>query len=321
MLIYEHLFTQPNGEILGLSREPAHNYDNGPPSNWIADSRQQGLVYESDAERPTPTNSRFLRTSRLINEEATPVFYGTNKVTLYAEDNNDIFYWLLDIGAQNRLWIHHLEISWAYGVEIESGRSNIRGIIERIAELRNSPEEEIQGHRDQLIKTVKKLEDKTIRLIIRTLNLLVSNQELISLALYLPGVDGGDIWDMPNDNFYFAEEIFSNSTSNIHACIPEAIKKMVGIQRLTIGYTKDFEMAEEIAKVAGIKDLIIRVRPEGNSLGLSQEERTQWLMSGWKIEGAVASKTLKRVSKAVEGDFNHTGDDYESGRLKSSMLV
>ncbi len=31
----------------------------------------------------------------------------------------------------------------------------------------------------------------------------------MSLAVYLPSVDGGDIWDLPNSNLYFAEEIFS----------------------------------------------------------------------------------------------------------------
>ena len=89
---------------------------------------------------------------------------------------------------------------------------------------------------------------------IRTLNLLASNQDLISFSVYLPGVDGGDIWDLPNQ-IYFAEEIFSNSTANVHACIPVAISKMIGIKTLTIGYTKDIELAEEIARKAGAKEL------------------------------------------------------------------
>jgi len=89
-LIYYHLFRQPCGNILGLSRQPEHDYSKGPPDDWIADSREAGLVYDIDTERPSPTNSRALRTCKRIRHEATPVFYGTNKIILYAEDNNDV---------------------------------------------------------------------------------------------------------------------------------------------------------------------------------------------------------------------------------------
>ncbi|MCJ1473939.1 hypothetical protein MMC13_002595 [Lambiella insularis] len=318
LMIFRYVFMQPKNEILGLSREPRHNYENGPPEDWIADSRQIGLVYHSEIERVVPTNARLLRTCRLINAEATQIFYGTNNVILYAEDNNDIFYWLLDIGEPNRRAIRHLEVGWAYGVEIESGRGNIHGIIAAIAEMEESQEEEILHQRGQLIEVVQKLERKTIRLIVRTLNLLVSNQDLISLAVFLPGVDGGDIWDVPNDNFYFAEEIFSNSTKQIYGCIPDAMRKMVGIKTLTIGYTKDIELAEEIAKDAGAEELIISVRPEGVSLGLNDAERRQWLKSGWRLEGTTARKHLDTPNTAhvlTAADL-----DSEGGRLKGSML-
>ncbi|MCJ1255188.1 hypothetical protein MMC24_003004 [Lignoscripta atroalba] len=308
-----------SGEVLGVSREPDHNYKDGPPSPWIADSRQQGLVYGSATDRLIPTNAKFLRTCRRINEEATPVFYGANKIVLYAEDNNDIFYWLLDIGEQNRRSIRSLSLSWAYGVQIEAGRGNIHDILSRVADMEDSCEEEIQMHRDQLIDVIRHLETKTVRLIIRTLNLLVSNQDLVSLAVYLPGIDGGDMWDLPNDNVYFAEEIFSNSTTNVHGCIPEALRKMAGIKSLTIGYTKDVELAEEIAKCAGAEELIIRVRPEADSLGLNDEEQAKWLENGWHLEGATArkqvarDKTLKRPRQAQSSS--------EDGRLKSEMIM
>ena len=161
--IYEHLFEQPGGNILGLSREPEHDYGHGPPSDWIADSRQEGLVYNTDDPRSEPTNARFLRTCRTINNEATPVFYGRNNIILYAEDNNDIFYWLLDIGEHNRHAIRHLEISWAYGVSLQSGRENIHGILERINDMVEEGEK-IQKQREQLIKIVQRMESKTVRL-------------------------------------------------------------------------------------------------------------------------------------------------------------
>ncbi len=292
LLIYHHIFLQPNGELLALSREPEHDFENGPPSDWIADSRQAGLVYSSDIARLQPTNSHFLLTCRLINREATPAFYGTNKIILYAEDNNDIFYWLLDIGEHNRRAIRYLEIEWAYGVSIESGRGNIHGILEAIESMEESIEQEVQRHRHQLIHVVRKLERKTVKLIIRTLNLFVSNQDLVSPAVYLPGVDGGDIWDLPNDNLYFAE-IFSNSTWNVYACIPDALSRMVGIKTLTIGYTKDIELAEQIAQLTGAKELEVSTSPEGNMLMLNEKERELWLERGRELKGKTAHQTLQ----------------------------
>ena len=180
-----------------MSREPKHDYSKGAPSSWYADSLQSGLVYESDAARSAPTNASFLLTCRRINAEATPVFYGLNKIIVYAEDNNDIFYWLLDIGERNRRAIRHLELGFAYGVSIESGGRNVHGIMQTIQDMEDSEEEEIEKHRQQLMKVVKQLEKKHIRLsryltslvlssltyyslyiVVRTLNLLVSNQDL-----------------------------------------------------------------------------------------------------------------------------------------------
>ena len=154
ILIYQHVFRQADKEILGISREPRHDYENGPPSPWIADSRQRGLVYGSQDDREAATNVCLLRTCRSINIEATPVFYATNKLVLFAEDNNDIFYWLLDIGKLNRRSIRHLEIDWAYGIKIESGRGDMHGILEDIAEMAGPPKEKIQRRRRQLIEVV-----------------------------------------------------------------------------------------------------------------------------------------------------------------------
>ena len=291
-LIYKYIFRQPEGELLALSREPAHDYDNGPLSDWIADSRQDGLVYGSEIDRIEPTNSQFLRICRLINCEATPIFYGAKKIILYAEDNNDIFYWLLDIGERHRRAIRHLEINWAYGVSVESGRKNMHGVLQKIEYMEDSQEEKVQKQRQQLIQVVQRLEKKIVRLIVKTFHLLVTSQHLVSLAVYLPGMDGGDIWDLHNENLYFAEEIFSNSTANVHACIPEALQKIVGIKTLTIGYTKDNDLAERVARAIGVRHLLIETCPEGHSLVLNKEERAKWLSNGWRVEGKAAHKIL-----------------------------
>ena len=81
-----------------------------------------------------------------------------------AEDNNDVFYWLLDIGERNRRAIRHLEFSWAYGVTIQTGRENIYDIIDRINNMKEIRGEKPQQHREQLIKVVRRMEQKTVRL-------------------------------------------------------------------------------------------------------------------------------------------------------------
>lgn len=147
--------------------------------------------------------------------------------------------------------------------------------------------------------------------------------------MYLPGVDGGDIWDLPNANIYFAEEIFSNSTTNVHACIPKALSKMVGIQTLTLGYTKDIGLAETIAREAGAKELIIRTCPEGQTLNLSNEEQAMWIGKGWRLKGHKAHKTLfeetleeeeRRVQPKAKLQPERSYEGYsEGGRLKANM--
>lgn len=163
-LIYDYVFQQPNNEILALSREPKYDYSKGAPSDWYADSLQEGLVYGSQSPRTVPTNASLLRTCRLINTEATSIFYGANKIVVYAEDNNDIFYWLLDIGELNRNAIRHLELGWAYGVSIQSGRENVHAILQHIEDLECSEDGETEVHRQQLIGVVRRLEKKTTRL-------------------------------------------------------------------------------------------------------------------------------------------------------------
>ncbi|KAI9814206.1 MAG: hypothetical protein M1827_003372 [Pycnora praestabilis] len=324
-VIYTNLFLQPDRQILGLSREPSWDYGQGPPDHWTASSHQRGLVYNSAAERAIPTNASFLRVSKLIQSEATEVFYGTNRIILYAEDNNDIFYWLIDIGEPNQRLIRHLEINWAYGVVMASGRQNVRSLLRKIAHMHRSCDPEVQHHREQLVKAVQQLEDKTVRLIIRTLNLVVRNRDLVSLAVYLPGSDGGNIWDIENDDIYFAEEIFSNTTRKVHACIPEALRKMRGLKQLTVGYTRDVILAEEIARTAGVEEIIIRVRPEDHHHGLTREEHAQWIIGGWHFEGAEAHKTLgpqRRDSVDTLDSVELRGEaGSDPGQLRSDMLV
>ena len=118
----------------------------------------------------------------------------------------------------------------------------------------------------------------------------------------------------------------------MHACIPEALAKMIGINTLTIGYTKDIKLAEEIARASGAQELFIETRPEGDTLMLDVEERALWRNKGWTLEGRTAKKTLVSISEEnfrvgireerkseMQSGFI-SGGYSEAGRLKANML-
>lgn len=112
---------------------------------------------------------------------------------------------------------------------------------------------------------------------------------------------------------------------------------MLGIKTLTIGYTRDIELAERVARATGAKELCIETKPEGDTLMLNPEEQAQWRSRGWTLVGRTAKKTLVPIvggddddtrsrtegedkkSKIQSGNVN---DGYsEGGRLKASMLI
>lgn len=116
---------------------------------------------------------------------------------------------------------------------------------------------------------------------------------------------------------------------------------MIGIKTLTIGYTRDIELAEEIAKATGAKELYIETQPEGETLMLNTEEQAEWRNRDWTLEGRTAKKTLVAntaddhaddKSKERKSEIQNEGDNgdenenvnqnySEGGRLKASMLV
>ena len=106
---------------------------------------------------------------------------------------------------------------------------------------------------------------------------------------------------------------------------------MVGIKTLTIGYTKDFELAEKIARATGAKELAIETRPEGDTLMLSAEEQAEWRNRGWLLVGRTAKKTLvadhageNQPEKGKKSEIQnvHGKEGFsEGGRLKAHMLI
>ena len=108
---------------------------------------------------------------------------------------------------------------------------------------------------------------------------------------------------------------------------------MIGIKTLTIGYTRDIELAEKVARATGATELLVETRPEGDTLTLSVKEQAEWRKRGWRLEGRTAKKTLvANLVKDYSGDESEQGSkgevqhDYkgegysEGGRLKASML-
>ena len=110
---------------------------------------------------------------------------------------------------------------------------------------------------------------------------------------------------------------------------------MIGIKTLTIGYTKDIELAEKIARATGAQELFIETRPEGNTLMLNDDEQAMWRDAGWTLQGRSAKKTLaanapqenppplnttKEETKGKTRDQEEGEGGADAGRLKASML-
>ncbi|KAF2091722.1 hypothetical protein K490DRAFT_61151 [Saccharata proteae CBS 121410] len=263
-------------------------------------AEQRGLAYNTRAAKKEPSNVALLQTCQLINREATGIFYSANQIVLYDEDNIEIFFWLLDIGSSDRSAIRDLSIDWAYGVEVSAGMLHVRSLLKEIISLQDSESADVERQRVQLIGAVRCLELKQVKLIVRTLNLLVSSQKLESLAVTLPGVDAGDMFDIDNDNVFFAEELFSNSTRNVHACVPALLEKFVGLRKLTIGYTKDLDLAQKVANSVGAEELVVQLAPESRWYGVDDLDRAAWISKGWTIEDREARKHFAKPAKSTE---------------------
>jgi len=234
-------------------------------------------------------NAQILRTCRLVHREAASVFYGDNTIALYAEDNNEIFNWMLSIGESNRLLIRHLEIGWAYGVDVVPQSAGWREVLPWITC------EDAQGT-DQLERPIRNIAEKVSRSVTGTFELLATNQKLLSLAIYIPGVEPVTwaTWRRMTpcaDNFQ--PEICSQLMTDPHTCLPNALGKMLGIKTLIIGYTKDLCLVEEIAKAVGAEELVVRFRREYvQNHDTSTEEWAGWAESGWQLESDGARKTF-----------------------------
>ncbi|TKA62625.1 hypothetical protein B0A49_09838, partial [Cryomyces minteri] len=293
LYIYEFVFSTTSGALQGLSNGSKADYC---CSACFKDVRAHGGDKSSNKLHPrsTRTDVALLKVSRLVNAEAAPLFYGTNVISLHAENNLDILNWLRTIDA-NRKWIRHLEIDFSYGVLVESQRFNVRQMLAQINILRSFSMEGLNSsisswfRYDHMKKDLQSLENGATRMMAVTLELVAEDQGLEDLAVLLPGRDGGDMWDVKNDSVYFAEETFSGDNINGHAAIVSALSKIVGLKKLTIGYTHDHGLAEAVARSTGAEEVAVRA---DEWLGFTQDERNEWEDHGWSITNMEARKVL-----------------------------
>ncbi|TKA60197.1 hypothetical protein B0A49_13287 [Cryomyces minteri] len=261
--VYQYVFTTPTGLLLGPSKVSKVDYC-CPACFEKAKSQQDDTSSCNKSPRPACTNVGLLYTCRLVNAEATPLFYSTNTISLHSENNADILIWLRTIGAANRESFRNLEVDFSYGVRVESQHFNVRRMLARINRLRAKSREQWQGSisswilHDHLQQDVKSMEAGSITMMAKTIQLIAERQKLVSLTVLLPGRDGGDMWDVENDRVYFAEETFSEDIVNGHGEIVDALCKVVGLKKLTIGYTHDHELAEIVARSVGAKEVAVR---------------------------------------------------------------
>jgi len=154
-----------------------------------------------------------------------------------------------------------------------------------------------------LKQAVQALEAQAVQTIQRSLTLLVSSHRLNNLTVYLPGIDGGDIFDVMNDNVYFSEEVFSNSTRGRYSCIPDLLARFAGLQTLTIGYTRDLELAAVVARKAGAANVAVRVLPEDSWSRFNAAEESTLSKQGWQIIGMEICKTHKCYTQVASVDL------------------
>ncbi|KAK5280449.1 hypothetical protein LTR16_006915, partial [Cryomyces antarcticus] len=262
LYIYESVFSTPSGPLQALSNGSKADYC---CSACFEDVRAHGGDKGSNKHRSRSTrmNVALLKVSRLVNAEAAPLFYGTNVISLRAENNVDILNWLRTIGT-NRKWIRHLEIDFSYGVLVESQRFNVRQMLAQINILRASSTEGLNNsisswfRYDHMKRDLQSLENGATSTMAETLELIAEDQRLEDLVVLLPGRDGGDMWDVKNDSVYFAEETFSRDNINGRAAIVDALSKIVGLKKLTIGYTHDHGLAEAVARSTGAEEVAVR---------------------------------------------------------------
>lgn len=292
LCVYDHVFHQSSGEIHGLRGGRDLKVSNEDKIHPAWGTWDLGAIEYADEVMPkaVPKNAWILRTCRLVHREAASVFYGSNTIALYAEDNDEIYKWMLKIGESNRLLIRHLEIGWAYGVDIvpkSNGWREVRPFWTARAEAQDM---------DQLERQVTNVTESISRSVTGTFELLAANQKLLSLAIYIPGVEpiSWATWRRMtpcSDNFQ--PKICSQPTTDPHACLPNALGKMLGIKALTIGYTKDLCLVEEIAKAVGVEELVVRFRLEYvQNHDTSTEEWDRWAESGWQLESDRARKSF-----------------------------
>ncbi|KAJ9652735.1 hypothetical protein H2201_009200, partial [Coniosporium apollinis] len=294
LYIYQYVFRTPTGCLLGLSKVSKADYCCLACFN-NAQSQQDDMRSYAKSPQSTATNAALLYTSRLINAEATSLFYSTNTISLHSENNADILTWLRTIGAANRESLRHLEVDFSYGIRLESQRFGVRGKLVEINRLRSLSGEGRPGsisswaRYKQLRRDVKSLEIRSIRTMAETIELIAEGQKLESLAVLLPGSDGGDMWDVRNDWIYFAEETFSQDAVNGRGEIVDALRKVIGPKKLTIGYTGDHELAEAVARSMGAKEVVVKA---DEWLGFVENERDEWTARGWRVGRIEAWKKL-----------------------------
>ncbi|KAJ9634231.1 hypothetical protein H2199_009061 [Coniosporium tulheliwenetii] len=276
LYIYQYVFRTPTGWLLGRSKVSKADYCClACFSN--AQSQQEDMCSYAKNPQSTGTNVALLYTSRLINAEATSLFYSTNTISLHSENNADILTWLRTIGAANRESLRHLEVDFSCGIRLESQRFGVRGKLAEINRLRSLTGEGRPGsisswaRYDHLKRDVKSLEIRSIRTMAETIELIAEGQKLESLAVLLPGSDGGDMWDVRNDWIYFAEETFSEDTVNGRGEIVDAC------------------LAEAVARSMGAKEVVVRA---DEWLGFMENGRDEWAAWGWRVGRIEAWKKL-----------------------------
>ena len=286
LCIFQQLFHQSSGQIHGIKRSRILQTYNSDQSRlpWADRDLETSELTDENVEKEIPKNAQVLHTCRILHREAASVLYGSNTVCLYAENNNDIFKWMLDIGELNRLLIRRLEIGWSHVVDERYKAGRTSDLLRWMTHM------ETQSV-IQLEKELTTMTTSTSRLINDTFELLSPNQNLLSLNNYTPATQ--------TKAWFIREMIRTPDQSPLmmdpNACLPNALGKMMGIKKLEIGYIRDAHLVEEIAHATRAEEVVVWFRPKGiRSWNMLKEERLRWSESGWQLEQDTARKRFDK---------------------------
>ncbi|KAI9853414.1 MAG: hypothetical protein M1824_001281 [Vezdaea acicularis] len=226
----------------------------------------------------------FLRTSHLINQEASAALYGENNFILYGEDiGQDIIDWVHKIGPCNRNAIRNIEMDWCHGYEKHLKKAQeLYEVIHDTSQPASLRDDLSVCAHDKIADGCQKIADAVV--------MFQSNQSLNNLQLIFPNQGN------PSHPENFC------SLMGCPGCHLKVKEVLIGVRcggELTMGETDAKQAVVTTASYMGARS--VRVT-NTECIELSSEEEEDLKREGWSIsvpwrqkDSDVYRKILRKV--------------------------